>query len=74
MKDILIKIYNILLNVIICYVSGWLLILKPLINLFLCNNITGAIVMGVFLKVILAVIIAILIYVVGVKIALKLFT
>lgn len=70
MKDFFIDLYNWVIIVVICYVSGWLMFLQPLINLFSYDAVSGEIVVGAILKIIFALPIARLIYLLGMKVAL----
>lgn len=73
MKDFLIIVFNWVLFGIIGYVSGWLMFLKPIIEIINCTNITGILVVSLVLKLLLAIPVAIYLYGIGVKIALKIF-
>lgn len=73
MKDFLSGLYSLVLIGIICYISGWLMFIKPLINTFLCDTVNGGMVVGVILKVVFALPVARLIYMLGIKTALKIF-
>ena len=73
MKDFLIDIYGWILTIIMLYVSGWLLFLKPLIDLATCEVLTGGFLVVVFLKLFFALPVAKIIRDVGVVIAVKVF-
>ena len=73
MKDFLIDIYGWILTIIMLYVSGWLLFLKPLIDLATCEVFTGVFLVVVFLKLFFALPVAKIIRGAGVVIAVKVF-
>lgn len=52
LKEFLLKVYNVLVLVLILYVSGWLMCLSPIIDIATCNNITGGMVAALILKLI----------------------
>lgn len=73
MKEFLLKIYNAAIFALTFYVSGWLMFIKPLIDIAGCNNITGVMIVGVILKIIFALPVAKVLYAFGLIIALKIF-
>lgn len=73
MKDFLISVYGWLLTIIMLYVSGWLLFLKPLVDLVMCETLTGGFLVVVFLKLFFALPVANLIMNLSTVIAIKVF-
>ena len=73
MKDLLINIYQLGLMILVTYVSGWLMFLKPLFEVMVCNSITGLIIAEVILKIMFALPIGVIIYALGLFIAIKIF-
>ena len=73
MKDFLISTYGWILTAIMIYVSGWLLFLKPLIDLTMCETLTGKFLVVVFLKLFFALPVAKIIRDIGIIIAVKVF-
>ena len=73
MLEFVLKIYNAAMLALTFYVSGWLMFIKPLIDIAGCNNITGVMIVGVILKIIFALPVAKMLYVFGLIIVLKIF-
>jgi hypothetical protein len=73
MKDILINIYNWIVIGLVAYISGWLMFIKPLIDIIGCDSVTGLMVVGVILKIVFALPVGRLLYALGLAIALKIF-
>ncbi len=69
----LVNLYEKILLVFIVYISGWLMFLKPIIEIINCNSITGAVIVCVILKILFAFPVAKLLYAIGAALALKLF-
>lgn len=67
------SLFNWVLIILICYISGWLLVLKPIINICSCDVVTGGMVGNLIIKLIFSVPVAKWIYTLGIKIALKVF-
>ena len=73
MKELLINVYLWGLIILIAYVSGWLMFLKPLFEIIVCNSITGSIIAEMILKIMFALPIGVIIYALGLFIAIKIF-
>lgn len=73
MKDFVINLYNWLLIIFILYISGWLLFLKPLVDLVMCETLTGGFLVTVFVKLFFAMPVANLINKIGIVVAVKVF-
>lgn len=73
MKDFLVNAYNILVDILIIYVSGWLMFIKPIVDIVGCSNITGSMIAILILKIIFALPVARIIYAIAIRIALKIF-
>lgn len=72
LKEFLLKVYNVLVLVLILYVSGWLMCLSPIIDIATCNSITGGMVAALILKLIFAAPVGKIIYSIAIWIAMKL--
>ncbi len=70
----LVNLFDKFLIVFIIYISGWLMFLKPIIEIINCSNITGSVIVCVILKVLFSIPVAKFLYAIGAMIALKLFT
>ena len=61
------------LIILVAYVSVWLMFLKPLFEVMVCNSITGLMVAEAILKIMFAFPIGAIIYALGLFIAIKIF-
>lgn len=73
MKDFLIDVYGWLLGILLVYVCGWLLCIDPVLDLVMCNTITGEAIVITLLKLLFALPMARIIGGIGTIIAIKLF-
>ena len=73
MKDFFINLYQWVLIIAVAYISGWLMFIKPLIDIIGCDSVTGLLVVGVILKIVFALPVGRFLYALGVSIALKIF-
>lgn len=71
MKDFLIDVYGWLLILLVLYIGGWVMFLKPLIDLIFCETLTGGFLATVILKMIFAMPVANLINKIGIVLAVK---
>ena len=73
MKDFLLRLFDWAILFTICYISGWLMFLKPLVEIMNCDVVTGGMIVGLILKIAFAAPVARLIAYVGAIIAIEIF-
>ena len=73
MRDFWMRVYGWLLGIILLYVCGWLLCIDPVLDLVICNTITGGAIVITLLKLLFALPMARVIGGIGAIIAIKLF-
>lgn len=73
MKDFLVSLYQVLLIILIGYISGWLMFIKPIIGIMSCDIITGGMIASLVIKIVFAIPVGKFINALGIRIALKIF-